>query len=105
MKLPVRLFKPANVPINELLLPVEFTRPARIPINELLKPVVLEKPASLPKNELSPPVALLLPALNYAERDRLEGRLSPADEDMVIGATRELLTDTESSARRTPGAL
>ena len=45
--------------------------------------------------------ALLLPALNYAERDRLEGRLSPADEDMVIGATRELLTDTESAARRT----
>jgi predicted PurR-regulated permease PerM len=43
--------------------------------------------------------ALLLPALNYAERDRLEGRLSPAEEDMVVGATRELLTDTESAAR------
>jgi hypothetical protein len=42
--------------------------------------------------------ALLLPALNYAERDRLEGRLSPDEEDMVIAATRELLTDTESAA-------
>lgn len=42
--------------------------------------------------------ALLLPALNYAERDRLEGRLSPAEEDMVIGATRELLADTNANA-------
>jgi predicted PurR-regulated permease PerM len=41
--------------------------------------------------------ALLLPALNYAERDRLEGRLSPGEEEMVIGATRELLTDTEAA--------
>jgi hypothetical protein len=44
--------------------------------------------------------------LNYAERDRLEGRLSPAEEDMVIAATRELLTDTEgtvpASSERTP---
>jgi predicted PurR-regulated permease PerM len=46
--------------------------------------------------------ALLLPALNYAERDRLEGRLSPAEEDMVIGATRELLTDSNSPERPPP---
>lgn len=38
--------------------------------------------------------ALMLPALNYAERDRLEGRLSPSDEQIVIDTTRELLTDT-----------
>ena len=44
--------------------------------------------------------ALLLPALNYAERDRLEGRLSPSEEEMIIGATRELLTDTEEAGRR-----
>ncbi len=37
--------------------------------------------------------ALLLPALNYAERDRLENRLSPEEEGAVISATRELLTD------------
>ena len=35
--------------------------------------------------------ALLLPALNYAERDRLEQRLSPDEETAVIDATRELL--------------
>lgn len=34
---------------------------------------------------------LLLPALNYAERDRLEGRLSPDEESAVIETTRELL--------------
>ena len=44
--------------------------------------------------------ALLLPALNYAERDRLENRLSPDEEAAVIEATRELLTDTADSIRR-----
>jgi len=34
--------------------------------------------------------ALLLPALNYAERDRFEGRLSPEEEETIIEATREL---------------
>ena len=34
--------------------------------------------------------ALLLPALNYAERDRLEQRLSPDEETAVIETTREL---------------
>ena len=40
--------------------------------------------------------ALLLPALNYAERDRLEGRLSPEEEAAVIDATRELIADAAS---------
>ena len=44
--------------------------------------------------------ALLLPALNYAERDRLEDRLSPDEEAAVIGATRELLTDSTEFIRR-----
>ena len=44
--------------------------------------------------------ALLLPALNYAERDRLENRLSPEEEAAVVDATRELLTDAEDSIRR-----
>jgi len=34
---------------------------------------------------------LLMPALNYAERDRFEGRLSPDEELAVIETTRELL--------------
>lgn len=38
--------------------------------------------------------ALLLPALNYAERDRFDARLSTEEEDAVIKATRELLDDT-----------
>src|SRR5688572_276390 len=44
--------------------------------------------------------ALLLPALNYAERDRLEQRLSLDEEAAVIDATRELLSDTAESIRR-----
>jgi hypothetical protein len=44
--------------------------------------------------------ALLVPALNYAERDRLEQRLSADEEAAVIDATRELLTDTASAIRR-----
>src|SRR5678815_5638763 len=35
--------------------------------------------------------AMLIPALNYAERDRLEDRLSPEEEAAVIDTTRELL--------------
>jgi hypothetical protein len=35
----------------------------------------------------------MLPALNYAERDRLEERLSTEEEAAVADATRELLTD------------
>ena len=39
--------------------------------------------------------ALMLPALNYAERDRIEGRLSEEDEQTVTEQTRELLGDVE----------
>ena len=35
--------------------------------------------------------AMLIPALNYAERDRLEERLSPEEESAVIEITREML--------------
>lgn len=35
--------------------------------------------------------AMLIPALNYAERDRLEDRLSPEEETAVVDTTRELL--------------
>jgi predicted PurR-regulated permease PerM len=44
--------------------------------------------------------ALLLPALNYAERDRLEERLSLDEEMAVIDATRELMSDAAESIRR-----
>jgi predicted PurR-regulated permease PerM len=44
--------------------------------------------------------ALLLPALNYAERDRLELRLSADEETAVLDATRELLSDAAESIRR-----
>ncbi len=43
--------------------------------------------------------ALLLPALNYAERDRLEGRLSEYDERIVTDGTRELLNDVQTVER------
>jgi hypothetical protein len=49
--------------------------------------------------------ALLLPALNYAERDRLEQRLSLAEEAAIVETTRELLSDAAESMRiahRTP---
>ena len=40
---------------------------------------------------------LLLPALNYAERDRMEKRLSAEEELAVIEATRELLSDAAAA--------
>lgn len=43
---------------------------------------------------------LLLPALNYAERDRMEQRLSPEEETVVVEATRELLSDAARFIRR-----
>jgi predicted PurR-regulated permease PerM len=43
--------------------------------------------------------ALLLPALNYAERDRLEGRVSAEDESAVLAATRELVADAFASSQ------
>ena len=47
--------------------------------------------------------ALLVPALNYAERDRLEGRLEPDDEQAVIDATRELMTEGRWAPRSRRG--
>jgi hypothetical protein len=44
--------------------------------------------------------ALMLPAINYAERDRLEQRLSVEEEGSVIDATRELITDAADAIRR-----
>jgi predicted PurR-regulated permease PerM len=44
--------------------------------------------------------ALLLPALSYAERDRLEHRLSSDEEVAVIDAVRELIADAAESSRR-----
>jgi predicted PurR-regulated permease PerM len=44
--------------------------------------------------------ALLLPALSYAERDRLEHRLSSEEEAAVIDATRELTADAAEIIRR-----
>lgn len=44
--------------------------------------------------------ALLLPALNYAERDRLENRLSTEEEAAVTDATRELILDAADLLRR-----
>jgi predicted PurR-regulated permease PerM len=49
--------------------------------------------------------ALLVPALNYAERDRLEGQLAPEDEQAVIEATRELMTDGPLGSVATDAAL
>jgi hypothetical protein len=43
--------------------------------------------------------ALLLPGLNYAERDRLEQRLSTDEETAVVDVTRELLSDAAESIR------
>lgn len=49
--------------------------------------------------------ALLLPALNYAERDRLEERLTADEETAVIEATRELLADAvDAITRQEPAA-
>jgi predicted PurR-regulated permease PerM len=49
--------------------------------------------------------ALLLPALNYAERDRLEQRLSPDEEAAVVTATRELVADAAEAAGRAHGEV
>jgi hypothetical protein len=48
--------------------------------------------------------ALMMPALNYAERDRIEGRLSEEDEQTVTEQTRELLGDVERFESALPPA-
>ncbi len=47
---------------------------------------------------------LMLPALSYAERDRIEGRLSSDEEAAVIDATRELISDAAEGIGRHPDA-
>ena len=48
--------------------------------------------------------ALLIPALNYVERDRLEGRLTEAEEALVGDATRELMHDVVVATREAEAA-
>ncbi len=43
--------------------------------------------------------ALMLPAFNYAERDRIEGRLSEEEEQTIAEQTRELLGDVQRFQR------
>lgn len=43
--------------------------------------------------------AVMLPALSYAERDRMEGRLEPEEELAVVEATAELLNDMVDGPR------
>jgi predicted PurR-regulated permease PerM len=49
--------------------------------------------------------AILLPALNYAERDRLDQCVSEEEELAVIDATRDLLREAADSVRRAQAAL
>ena len=44
--------------------------------------------------------SLMLPALNYAERDRLERRLRPDEETLVVDSTRELIADASEAIRQ-----
>jgi hypothetical protein len=48
--------------------------------------------------------ALILPALNYAERDRIEGRLSSEEESSVMESTRELIVDAATAIRKVAAA-
>ena len=47
---------------------------------------------------------LMLPALSYAERDRIEGRLSSDEEAAVVDATRELIADAAEAIGGHPDA-
>jgi predicted PurR-regulated permease PerM len=53
--------------------------------------------AALPESVFD---TLMLPALGYAERDRIEGRLSSDEETAVIDATRELISDAAEGIGR-----
>lgn len=48
--------------------------------------------------------AIMLPALNYAERDRVEGRISVEEEMDVIALTSKLLTDLAEDGAEAPAA-
>ena len=43
--------------------------------------------------------AILVPALNYAESDRLEDRLTAEQEALIVDGTRELMSDAMAAAR------
>lgn len=47
--------------------------------------------------------AVLLPALNYAERDRLEGRISSEEEHAIVETISELLADAAGAIARQEG--
>jgi predicted PurR-regulated permease PerM len=49
--------------------------------------------------------AVMVPALNYAEQDRLDDNLDPDDEDAVVEATRELMADAPFVQATTPAPL
>jgi predicted PurR-regulated permease PerM len=49
--------------------------------------------------------AILVPALNYAERDRLEERLSAEQEQLIVDGTRELVNEAMVATREARGAL
>ena len=56
---------------------------------------IIEEQVNNP-DSASPFDALLLPALNYAERDRMLGRLSAEEEAVVVELTRDLIAETRS---------
>lgn len=91
-----------HVPGLEIIQTLMADRPALPPEAEYYQRLVARDPTEalelIDRHVRTQPLdsvydALLLPALNYAERDRFEGRLSPEEEDAVIQATRELLED------------
>jgi len=49
--------------------------------------------------------AILVPALNYAESDRLEDRLTAEQEALIVDGTRELMSDAMAAAREARPSL
>jgi predicted PurR-regulated permease PerM len=49
--------------------------------------------------------AILVPALNYAESDRLEERLTAEQESLIVDGTRELMSDAMAAAREARPSL
>jgi predicted PurR-regulated permease PerM len=49
--------------------------------------------------------AILVPALNYAESDRLEDRLTAEQESLIVDGTRELMSDAMAAAREARPSL
>ena len=48
--------------------------------------------------------AVMVPALNYAERDRLEEQLTAEQETLIVETTRELMTDAAAATREARAA-